>query len=220
MKCSNQWFAMKNFRVRSRSLNTISTWINRTKMLNREHITHLIALIIDIDDHYPFFYWTRSCWMSTNCEIDFILISNWLMRNFNIKLRRLFCWKNQLAKYEAQYRSYFLKKKIIYHLANENISAKRFIASSAESRELSFENVELSRKSAKTSSKDSVHRRLVDNVRVMISAVKRIIADEFYIITWRNKSMNNQKLHVLSEKMRIALRTLSEVKFIRFDWLH
>jgi hypothetical protein len=33
------------------------------------------------------------------------------------------------------------------------------------------------------SSKDNVHRKLVENVKIIIPAVKRKIADEFYMIT-------------------------------------
>jgi hypothetical protein len=71
---------------------------------------------------------------------------------------------------------------MIHHFANESISARKSIASSAESRKSSFENVELSRKSVKISSKDSIHRKLADDVRVMNSAVRRRIVDELYMI--------------------------------------
>jgi uncharacterized membrane protein len=63
------------------------------------------------------------------------------------------------------------------------------IASSVEKRELSFENVELSRKSVKISSKDSVHRRSIDDVRVMISAAKRKNVNEHCIITSKHNMM-------------------------------
>ncbi len=71
---------------------------------------------------------------------------------------------------------------MIHYLANESISTRKSIASSAKSRKSSFENVELSRKSVKISSKDNVHRKLADNVKVMNSAVKRRIVDELYMI--------------------------------------
>jgi hypothetical protein len=83
---------------------------------------------------------------------------------------------------QANCSSYFLSKKINHHLANESVSARKSIASPAERRKSSFENVEFLRKSIKISSKDSVHRRFDDNVKVMISAVRRTIADEFYMI--------------------------------------
>jgi hypothetical protein len=62
------------------------------------------------------------------------------------------------------------------------MQTRSFIANSAEKRKLSFENVELSRKSVKISSKDDVHRRLIDDVRVMISAARRKNVDEHCII--------------------------------------
>jgi hypothetical protein len=81
-----------------------------------------------------------------------------------------------------KYRFHLLKKKITHHLANESISARKPIASPAESRKSSFENVELSRKSVKISSKDSVRRRLGGNVRATASAVRRQIVGGLYMI--------------------------------------
>jgi hypothetical protein len=63
------------------------------------------------------------------------------------------------------------------------------IASSAEKRKLSFENVEHSRKSVKISSKDDVHRRSTDDVRVMISAARRKNVDEYCIATSKHNMM-------------------------------
>jgi hypothetical protein len=69
------------------------------------------------------------------------------------------------------------------------MQTRSFIADSVEKRKLSFENVELSRKSAIISSKDSVHRRLTDDVRVMISAAKRKNVDEHCIVTSKHSVM-------------------------------
>jgi Trm5-related predicted tRNA methylase len=56
----------------------------------------------------------------------------------------------------------------------------------------------------KISAKDSVHRKLADDVTVTISAVRRMIADELYMIFRRNNNMIYQRLNVSSEKMRVA----------------
>jgi predicted transcriptional regulator len=54
----------------------------------------------------------------------------------------------------------------------------------------------------------------------MNSAVRRRIVDELYMIAWRNNSTIDQKLNVSSEKMKIQVRKLSEVRCMRSDWLN
>ncbi len=97
---------------------------------------HFIWLRTEIS--YSYFCWMQPCWMHSNYGVGFIQIPNSLMRNFSIRLRRLFYWKGQLANDQAQYRFYLLKKGIIHHLANESIPARKPIASPAESGEPSL----------------------------------------------------------------------------------
>ncbi len=67
--------------------------------------------------------------------------------------------------------------------ANENTQTTNHIVDFVKKRKSSFKNVRLSKKSVKISSKNDVHLKLAENVKVVISAVRRMIADVFYIIT-------------------------------------
>jgi hypothetical protein len=66
--------------------------------------------------------------------------------------------------------------------ANESTQTRSHIVDSVEKRKSSFENARLSKKSVKISSKNDVHHRLAENVKAVISAVRRMIADVLYII--------------------------------------